>query len=127
MGNDIGVNLCILGGCSFFVNGGASCVPGGNSCTEARMLVADPSAFHDDILIEATRRINEILEGLPKDADGRKASFLHARIGTLLAWVKHGEESIPEDAVTAESDSETLRKALNVKGYAAASAQQPGI
>jgi hypothetical protein len=88
------------------------------------LLDANPSTFHDDYLIQATLEINEILQRLPKDPEGRKASFLHTRMGTLLAWVRHGATSVPPGAVTAKNDDATIAKALGLKGFAAAGVGQ---
>ena len=112
-------------GCDFNVaNEEASCSEGGNSCSQAILLTAEPSIFHDDYLIQATLEINEILQRLPKDPEGRKASFLHTRMGTLLAWVRHGATDVPPGAVTAKNDDATIAKALGIKGSAAASVGQ---
>jgi hypothetical protein len=111
-------------GCDWHQNDGLSCSETGNSCSQATFLTAEPSTFHDEYLIQATQEINEILDRLPKDADGRKLSFVHTRMGTLLAWVRHGAKSVPPGAVTAEDDDATIAKALNLKGYAAAGAGQ---
>ena len=108
-------------GCSFFVKGIAECIPGGGSCEPANLLEAGPSAFHDQNLIEATRQIKKIIAGIPADPKGRTLSLLHTKMGTLLAWTKHGAAFLPEGAVTAQHDDATVAKALKLKSYAAAS------
>jgi hypothetical protein len=109
-------------GCDWHHSHDASCSETGNTCSLAFLLEAEPSIFHDDYLIQATREINEILGRLPKDAEGRTASFLYTRMGLLLAWVRHGEETVPQGAVTAKDDDDTIAKALKLKGNAAAGA-----
>jgi len=123
MGNNVEISDC-RSGCDFGVAEDASCTQGGTSCSVATLLVAEPSVFHDENLIQATLQINQILESLPKDPEGRTVSFLHTRMGSLLAWVRHGATSFPPGAVTAADDNETLAKALHLKGSAAAGAAQ---
>jgi hypothetical protein len=123
MENNVVISDC-KSGCDFGVGEDANCAQGGNSCSVATLLVAEQSRFHDENLIQATRQINEILEGLPKDSEGRTLSFLHTRMGSLLAWVRHGATSLPPGVVTADDDDATLAKALHLKGYAAAGAGQ---
>lgn len=78
------------------------------------MLSADESGFHDKALQEATQRISEILDAIPKDKDGRKLSFVHTKEGTILAWVRHGID-MPKGAVTIESEPHELHKALGLR------------
>lgn len=105
-------------------DGQTSCQQGQGSCTNAKLLEADPSDFHDENLIAATKQIKQILEGIPPDPQGRTLSFLHTNMGSLLAWVRHGATDIPADAVTAKDDDATVAKALKLKGYWAAGAGQ---
>jgi hypothetical protein len=57
-----------------------------------------------------------LLHSVPVDPEGRQLSFLHTRQGVFLAWVKHGVENVKrENAVTWESDDETVAKALRLK------------
>ncbi len=105
-------------------NGEASCSESGNSCSQAYFLPAEPSFFHDEALIQATQDLNEILGSLPQKADGRKLSFIHTRMGTLLAWVRHGATTVPAGAVTAKDDDKTIAASLKLKGYVAVGAGQ---
>ncbi len=115
--NNVGNNPC-KSGCDFQLDdlGNPSCVAGGDSCSIAGLLEAEESSFHDSNLIQATNAINEILAGIPADADGRNLSFLKTNMGVLLAWVAHGETAI-EGAVTSKSNDETLASALGLKSY----------
>jgi len=116
---------CSRQGCDWHQDANeASCVDGGNSCSKASFLIAEPSAFHDEALIQTTQELNEILRRLPQEVDGRNLSFIHTRMGTLLAWVRHGATSVPAGAVTANDDNATITEALKLKGYAAAGAGQ---
>src|ERR1051325_8935856 len=72
----------------------ASCQPGEGTCLTAKFLQAEPSKFHDETLIEATKKINRILTSIPADSQGRKLSLLVSKFGILLAWVYH--ENRPE-------------------------------
>lgn len=99
------------------------CQAGSGDCALALILEARPSEFHDQTLIEATLKIKQILEGIAADARGRKLSFVHTNMGTLLAWVEHGG-AIPPDAVTAEDADATVAEALGLNGYTAVGAGQ---
>lgn len=111
-------------GCDYYVSGGAGCTETGNSCSNGRLLSAEPSIFHDGLLIEATNRINEILDALPEDPEGRTVSFINTRMGTLLAWVSHGATVAPPGAVTNADDNATIARALKLTDYNAAGAGQ---
>jgi hypothetical protein len=82
---------------------------------QSRLLVWRWSEFHDQYLIAATQAIKEILAGIPTDAQGRKLSFLHTNMGSLLAWVEHGE-AVPANAVTADHGDATIAEALGLIG-----------
>ena len=43
---------------------------------QTKLLVASPSKFHDQTLIEATAKINQIMAEIPADNEGRRASLL---------------------------------------------------
>ena len=117
-----GVTACVGRQCSFAASDDSlACSSGGGDCVEVDLLEAEPSGFHDRNLIEATRKIKEIVAGIPSDSRGRKLSFVHTNLGTLLAWVEHGAE-VPADAVTVDDDDATVAKALRLKGVAAAGA-----
>lgn len=76
-----------------------------------KFLEAEPSDFHDEALVKATRKINEILAEVSSERGA--PSLLLTRQGVLLAWVNHGAEHSPDD-VTADSDDETVAKALRL-------------
>jgi len=89
----------------------------------AELLLAAPSGFHDQNLIDATQQIREILAAIPPDPAGRKLSFIRTNMGNLLAWMDHSGAEVPEGAVTAEDDDATIAEALRLRGYAAGAAQ----
>jgi hypothetical protein len=92
------------------------CVTGTGSCTEANLLEAEESKFHDVALIDATRKINQILRAIESDPD-RHVSFIDTKRGLMLAWVKDHHDSIPsEDGVNIRSDDVTIAMALDLKG-----------
>ena len=90
-----------------------SCEDGFGGCGKAELLDADESDFHDQSLIEATRKIKRILAGIPKDSRGRKLSFCQTKMGTLLAWVQHG--GMASGRVTAKDSDAKVAKALKLK------------
>lgn len=101
--------------CDWHVSGKSfGCGDGRGSCKTVMFLEAEESEFHDSRLIEATRAIKEVLAKIPKDRKGRKLSFIHTNMGTLLAWVEHGEEP-SEGAVTADNDDAKVADALKLK------------
>lgn len=85
----------------------------GQSCSQARMLNAKESKFHDASLADASRKIDEILSSIPADPSGRQLSFLHTKMGTMLAWVRH-DVDVPKGSSTAESPDEELSAALGL-------------
>ncbi len=93
----------------------AVCVEGGTDCLRPQLLVAKPSKFHDQALIDATAKINEILEALSPDPEGRKVSLIVNKLGAMLAWVHHNGNHDGKYSVTSKSDDETLIKALKLK------------
>ncbi len=100
----------------------AACETGTSTCTMAKLLEAEPSGFHDKNLIEATRKIRQVLESIPPDPRGRKLSLLHTNFGSLLAWVDHNVTVPADRGVRPDADDATIAKALRVKGYTATSA-----
>jgi hypothetical protein len=92
------------------------CLSGAGTCLSGGLLEAESSGFHDEALIEATRKIRQILSDIPPDRDGRQLSFLVTGMGILLAWTSHGE-SIPENSVTAGDDDATVAKALKLTNW----------
>lgn len=93
----------------------AVCVEGGTDCLRPQLLVAEPSKFHDQTLIDATAKINEILTALPADPNGRKVSLIVNNLGAMLAWVHHNGNPDSNYSVTSKSDDETLIKGLKLK------------
>lgn len=79
-------------------------------------LDAESSDFHDADLIEATKKINQavtdILSELPQE-EGRVTAFIRTRTGILLVW-KHDDVEVSSDAVTPDSDDETIARALKL-------------
>ena len=103
------------------------CCPGppdNDVCHNLSLLEAEPSEFHDEALISATREINGIFSRL-RDArhpEGTDLALLNTSLGLLLAWVE-GRERQPEDiasGVTYDSDEEDIRGALGLRGEATA-------
>jgi hypothetical protein len=116
---------CSFGmGCSWVVmsDGSAACEVGTSTCDVAKLLEAELSTFHDATLAEATRKISEVLEGIPPDPQGRKLAFLHTNFGSLLAWVEHKGELPADQGIRPDADDATIAKALRLKGYAASGA-----
>ena len=104
------------------VRGQGQCDDGASAtCVACSLLEADASDFHDQSLIEATRKIKRILAAIPEDSRGRQLSFLHTNMGTLLAWLSHDGKA-SRGGVTAEDDDATVAKALKLKTAAAAGA-----
>ena len=97
------------------------CEAGSGGCSPATILEAEESGFHDQQLVEATRKIRRILAKIPADPAGRKLSFCHTKMGTLLAWVQHGGKATGR-RVTAKDDNATVAKALKLKGVPAGGA-----
>lgn len=96
----------------------------GCDCSAAQLLDADKSAFHTDEIAEATQAINKILSEIPNDSEGRNLSFIQTKMGIMLAWVEHEDESLrdankddDEIAVTSADDNDTIAKALHLKNY----------
>lgn len=115
-------NVCGKRSCAYvIVDDEATCTTGDGSCNSADCLEAEPSGFHDQHLIEATRKIREILAAIPADPQGRTLSFLHTRQGSLLAWVRQSSDEVKQ-GVTAKDDDEKIAKALKLKKRAAAGA-----
>lgn len=120
MGNEIKKTngdppICDSVSCDFQKpKGPLSCVDGGGNCGRVKILEAEESDFHDCNLINATRAIKAIIELIPPDPNGRNLSFLHTKMGTLLAWVEHGGTPI-EGAITGNDDNAKVAAALNLK------------
>ncbi len=114
--------LCTGRICGFQVAGESlGCITGSGGCASADLLEAEPSAFFDDQMAEATRAIKEILAGIPADPNGRMISFINTNAGTLLAWVDHSG-AVLENAVTQNDDDATIADALKLKNVTLADA-----
>ena len=84
------------------------------SCRLPELLVASPSKFHDQTLIDATTKINQTMAEIPADKDGRRASLLVNNLGIMLAWVHHDNRPAGNYCVSPNDDNETLTKALKL-------------
>ena len=91
-----------------------ACDNDGSACLLVNFLEAEESGFHDSYLADATSRIKAILAEIPEDRNGRKISFIHTRMGTLLAWVDHSGVVL-DGAVTENDDDATIARALRLK------------
>lgn len=109
---EIGMD-CVGRQCGFGAFAGDLGCTDGGSCFEAGLLKANESKFHDKILADASDKINSIVASIPKDPDGRQLSFLHTKMGTMLAWVRH-DVKVPEDAVKATDSDAEVAKALGI-------------
>ena len=99
--------------CDWVFNRHIQCVDGNGFCAPSRLLEGELSGFHDQALIDATKKINRILAKIPADAEGRKLSLLFTKMGAFLAWAKHGGK--PRKGVTAEDSDAKVIKALKLK------------
>ncbi|NNE99834.1 MAG: hypothetical protein HKN25_12505 [Pyrinomonadaceae bacterium] len=102
---------------------GIDCLPDGDGCGMAFLLEADESEFHDRYMVEATKAFNAILNMMPEDPKGRKPSFIHTRMGTMLAWVDHNANEC-EHQVTHESDDLKIAEVLGIRNFGAKGAIQ---
>ena len=113
---------CMGKACNFVIKDeDVMCENGTSMCSPAKLLDAEPSRFHDATLIQATNKINQILETIPADPGGRTASFLHTVNGSLLAWVDHKAEA-PADGVRPNADEASVARALRLKSSSASGA-----
>jgi hypothetical protein len=111
---------CIGKACQFvIVDDDASCENGSGGCTTAKLLEAEPSGFHDQNLIKASRKIQEILDSIPADPHGRKLALLSTNLGALLAWVDHTKTVPKGKGVRPTDDDAKIAKALRLKTRAA--------
>ncbi|MGC2234778.1 MAG: hypothetical protein WA584_01285 [Pyrinomonadaceae bacterium] len=95
------------------------CRNGPGECFPAHIHEVDSSHFHDQQLINATKKIKKILADIPADSSGRKLTFFGTSQGLLLIWVNHGL-AIPPDAtvITKQENGEAaFAKALKIKDY----------
>lgn len=114
MGNGISSD-CSGRLCGYGAKSGVDCAGGIGSCWAANLLEARVSGFHDARLQAATRQIKSILEGIGQDSEGRKLSFVHTKMGTMLAWVGHVDR-LGDDVVTYDSPDEELARTLGLIG-----------
>ncbi|MGB7207043.1 MAG: hypothetical protein WBD27_00145 [Pyrinomonadaceae bacterium] len=115
MGNGSGAagdctgSLCGYG----ITKGRIGCQSGDGSCWAASLVDAKLSPFYTQELKNATRQIKSILDSINSPGDGLKLSFVHTRLGTLLAWVNHGEQYTTETVTWADTD-ENIVQALGL-------------
>jgi hypothetical protein len=123
-GHGSGGECGLEGLCSFVImtDGTAACETGPPTCTAAKLLEAELSTFHDANLAEATRKITEILDGIPPDPHGRKLALMHTHFGSLLAWVEHRGMVPADQGIRPDANDATIAEALRLKGYAASGA-----
>jgi len=71
---------------------------------------AEPSAFHDDELVAATKKINAVLSRIEKSNGdkGRKLSFIKFDNRLMLVWAEYG-------VVGPHDDFETIAKRLKLR------------
>jgi hypothetical protein len=111
---------CIGKACQYvIVDDEASCENGSGGCTTAKLLEAEPSGFHDQNLIKASRKIQEILDSIPADPRGRKLALLSTNLGAMLAWVDHTKTVPKNKGVRPTDDDAKIAKALRLKTRAA--------
>ena len=101
---------------------GLSCTEGFGDCIPAEFLLAETSVFHDELLEEASIKMNRILHRIPADSKGRKLAFAIMGDGALLAWVDHNVPPPGSKIVNRKSDEKTIKKALKLK----AATSKPG-
>lgn len=117
--NEVMASECVGRSCGFQSKEHTlACTQNGGSCMQANFLEAEISAFHDEALAEATRKINQILADIPEDPDGRQISLILTNMGSLIAWVDHSGISL-DDPVTENDDDATIAAALKLKNWAA--------
>lgn len=105
---------CTGSACGYGIAGGqAGCQPGDGSCGSARLVDARESDFHPAELQNATRQIQAILNAISPPREGLKLSFIHTRMGTILAWVKHGG-TYTADAITSANTDAEIAEALGL-------------
>jgi len=94
-----------------------SCGPGNGSCFNAELLSpmnTVQKTFHDTNLRGATTAINAILNSLRlSPPNGLKLSFLRVPGGLMLAWVEENGP-VPADAITPNSSTEDIRRAVGL-------------
>ncbi len=86
---------------------GRKCTPGNGTCGSAKMVKGKETDIHDKNLMEATTKINAILDGIPNDPHGRYLRFLNVKVGVFLAWMEHSDTREIE-GVTIHDDIEAI-------------------
>lgn len=90
------------------------CVDGAGGCSQPPLCEGEKSSFHDEPLIEATKKINRILKRIPKDAKGRRLSFCDTGSGMFLAWIETGSVKGKGVPVTRKDGEKAVAKALKL-------------
>ena len=104
---------CTGSACGYGIAGGqAGCQSGDGSCWSARMIDAMQSDFHPAELQNATKQIQTILNSISPPREDLKLSFVHTRMGSILAWVKHG--TYTTDAITSANTDAEIAEALGL-------------
>ncbi|HEY6328942.1 MAG TPA: hypothetical protein VI756_06360 [Blastocatellia bacterium] len=102
--------ICGNGGCSldaYKCTDGTHmliCVPQGVDCFSAKFVEGMCTDVHDDALEQATQGLNEVLQNIPADLQGRHLALIRANVGFRLAWVSYG--SAPPGAVKITDQAE---------------------
>lgn len=112
-----GPTACVGSTCDWlqFGKNGFSCVEGFGDCLQPKFLLAETTPFHDEVLEEATNKLNRILSRIPADTKGRKLSFCGTSMGIFLAWADHGAQATGAKTVNSRSDEKAIKKALKLK------------
>ncbi|MEO7674431.1 MAG: hypothetical protein ABIU09_10200 [Pyrinomonadaceae bacterium] len=114
MGNGSEPQDCTGSLCGYGVaSGRIGCQSGDGSCWSASIIEAKQSNFHTADLEKATRDIRAILDGIPSPGEGLTLSFVHTRMGTILAWVAHGEP-YPSGTITWSNTDAEIAEALGL-------------
>jgi hypothetical protein len=102
--------------------------PDSDVCHNVSLLQARESDFHDQVLIDATRAINTILERAPMQPappnrpPNTHLALINTSLGLLLVWAEAIER--PGDIsefITYRSPEEAIRDALGIEGESEAS------
>lgn len=98
---------CTGSACGYGIAGGqAGCQSGDGSCWSARLVDARESDFHPTDLQNATRQIQTIIDSITPPREGLMLSFIHTRMGSILAWVNHGGTPTAGTITSANTDAE---------------------
>jgi hypothetical protein len=88
------------------INRQMGCSAGDGSCIESQLLIAAESDFFPADLIDASERINEILND-QADPYGRQLAFVQTPFGLMLSWVNH-DMITPPGSVNSKSPEEEI-------------------